>query len=323
MIDRRRGQCRRAADDHHPHARFAAVSPDCAYRVRDARPALHRRDDGAGRIRLASPPQTAISSSPGPCRATAPGSPSSLGTMRARRNPHGRVRRSNPRTITQIPAITAARASRPTAHHLHEVSGGGGITSNRVGGTALPRFLPPGRRHGIVADGGNPQFGTASDRFFLEVTSIKAQSISVDLTAAATAHHAQGEMVTGHEVRPTAALWPSPRITFSSRPSSAPRGCWRCRPRARKCRSPAVSTAAQLSGLGGQPSPGAWGRRSTAPIASGSASQCSGHAYSPPTTGTTLAITVASGYAAGWTLWSGARWSPWPCASGSIEDASS
>ena len=110
--------------------------------------------------------------------------------------------------------------------------------------------------------------------------------------------------------RPTAALSPSARITISSsRPSSAPRGCWSVGARGSQLPITRVTT-------GGANYPDWAGNRlswSLGPTLYGAnASDLlrnapGGTAYSPPATGTSLSMTVPADVPTGWIALVGAR----------------
>ncbi|MGE3396068.1 MAG: amidohydrolase family protein, partial [Sphingomonas sp.] len=88
---------------------------------------------------------------------------------------------------------------------VFEASGSGGLTSDRWGETNGIYRVPAagGELTRVMASGGNPHFGAASDRVFLEVVEEqKRRLISVDLNGGNRRNHAQGDLVTGYEVSP-------------------------------------------------------------------------------------------------------------------------
>ncbi len=113
---------------------------------------------------------------------------------------------SNMRTVSQNPGhYRRPRFSPDGGLIVYEASGGQGLTSNRWGSETGIFRIPSngGAATRILADGGNPQFGSASDRLFLEVTEQqKRKLVSVDLGGGNRRDHAQGEMVTGYELSP-------------------------------------------------------------------------------------------------------------------------
>lgn len=113
---------------------------------------------------------------------------------------------SNLRTVTQQPGhYRRPRFSPDGSVIVYDASGGQGLTSNswstNTGVYRVPANGGPSTR--ILADGANPQFGSASDRVFVEVDEQqKHKLISVDLNGGNRRDHAQGEMVTQYELSP-------------------------------------------------------------------------------------------------------------------------
>jgi imidazolonepropionase-like amidohydrolase/Tol biopolymer transport system component len=88
---------------------------------------------------------------------------------------------------------------------VFEGGGGGFLTSDRFAQERGIFRVPAagGAATRILASGGNPQFGAASDRVFLEVNEEqKNRLISVDLLGGNRRVHAQGDMVTEYEISP-------------------------------------------------------------------------------------------------------------------------
>jgi imidazolonepropionase-like amidohydrolase/Tol biopolymer transport system component len=113
---------------------------------------------------------------------------------------------SDLRTITQQPGhYRRPRFSPDGASIVYEASGSQGLTSNRwsdaTGIFRVPSAGGPSTR--ILAEGGNPQFGADASRVFVEVSEQQKQKlISVDLNGGNRREHAAGEMVTEYELSP-------------------------------------------------------------------------------------------------------------------------
>jgi imidazolonepropionase-like amidohydrolase/Tol biopolymer transport system component len=114
---------------------------------------------------------------------------------------------SGMRTITQTPGHYRRPRFSPDGQTIvFERGGGGELTSNRwtedrgvfrmpASGGAITR---------LSRDGGNPHFGAASDRVYLEVNEDqKLKLISTDLNGKDRRTHAQGDMVVEYQVAPT------------------------------------------------------------------------------------------------------------------------
>jgi len=112
----------------------------------------------------------------------------------------------NMQTVTRQPGhYRRPRFSPDGATIVFEASGSGGLTSDRWGETSGIYRVPAagGPLARVMGSGGNPHFGAASDRVFLEVNEEQRRRlISVDLNGGNRRNHAQGEMVTGYEVSP-------------------------------------------------------------------------------------------------------------------------
>jgi imidazolonepropionase-like amidohydrolase/Tol biopolymer transport system component len=114
---------------------------------------------------------------------------------------------SGMRTVTQTPGHYRRPRFSPDGQTIvFERGGGGELTSDRwtedrgifrmpAGGGAMTR---------LSRDGGNPHFGAASDRVYLEVNEDqKLKLISTDLNGKDRRTHAQGDMVVEYQVAPT------------------------------------------------------------------------------------------------------------------------
>ncbi|MDQ8758352.1 amidohydrolase family protein [Sphingosinicella sp. LHD-64] len=109
-------------------------------------------------------------------------------------------------TVTRQPGhYRRPRFSPDGSTIVFESSASQGLTSNRWSETTGVYRVPAngGELTRILSSGGNPQFGAASDRVFVEVNEEqKRKLISVDLSGGNRRNHAQGEMVTGYEISP-------------------------------------------------------------------------------------------------------------------------
>lgn len=88
---------------------------------------------------------------------------------------------------------------------VFEASGSQGLTSSRWGGaTGIFRIdVGGGLPTRILAEGSNPHYGADSTRLFVEITEDQKQKlISVDMLGGNRRTHAQGDMVTQYEVSP-------------------------------------------------------------------------------------------------------------------------
>jgi imidazolonepropionase-like amidohydrolase/Tol biopolymer transport system component len=222
---------------------------------------------------------------------------------------------SNVRTITQNPGhYRRPRFSPDGQIVVYEASGSGGLTSNRwsdsTGIFRVPANGGPSTR--ILAEGGNPQFGAASDRVFVEVGEQQKQKlISVDLSGGARREHAQGEMVTQYELSPDGRtlayredynlfVTPFPgaahALDVSARGSQLPV----TRVTANGGNYPAWTANGRLSWSLG---PTLYG----ANVSDMLRSAPGGGSYTPPTTGTSLSMTVPADVPQGLTALVGAR----------------
>ena len=113
---------------------------------------------------------------------------------------------SGMRTVTQQPGhYRRPRFSPDGATIVYELSGSGGLTSDEWSATTGVFRISSagGASTRILGEGGNPHFGATADRVFLEVSQEqKLRLISVDLNGGNRRDHAQGDLVTGYEVSP-------------------------------------------------------------------------------------------------------------------------
>ncbi len=215
---------------------------------------------------------------------------------------------SNMRTVTQTPGhYRRPRFSPDGALIVYEASGGQGLTSNRwsseTGIYRIPSNGGPATR--ILADGGNPQFGSASDRVFVEVNEQqKLKFVSVDLNGGNRRDHAQGEMVTGYELSPDGRVLAfRENYNLYATPFFGAARVLELSARASQLPLVRVTT-------GGANYPAWAGNRLSwtmgATLYSATPAP-GGPAYTAPTTGTSLAVTVPADAPTGWTALVGAR----------------
>jgi imidazolonepropionase-like amidohydrolase/Tol biopolymer transport system component len=219
-------------------------------------------------------------------------------------------------TVTQQPGhYRRPHFSPDGATIVFEASASQGLTSNRWSETTGIYRVPAsgGALTRILASGGNPQFGAASDRIFVEVNEEqKRKLISVDLSGGNRRNHAQGEMVTGYEVSPDGGtlaftedynVFVTPffggvgMLNLSARGNQMPI-------------TRATANGGSYAGWtrGGQTLSWTMGPTLyTAQAASLLRTAPGGEAYSVPTTGTSLAITTAADRPQGITALVGAR----------------
>ena len=113
---------------------------------------------------------------------------------------------SDVRTVTrQAGHYRRPRFSPDGATIVYELAGTGGLTSGlwseQTGIFRVPAAGGDSTR--IVADGSNPHFGAAADRVFLEVADAQRRKlVSVDLGGGNRREHAQGDLITDFEVSP-------------------------------------------------------------------------------------------------------------------------
>jgi imidazolonepropionase-like amidohydrolase/Tol biopolymer transport system component len=187
--------------------RFAAVSPDGRQVVFETLGRLYVRDAaGSGAPRQLTAPDGDFQSFPSWSRdgsriVFVSWNDQRLGELRT-----VAADGSDMRTVTRQPGhYRRPRFSPDGATIVFEASGSQGLTSNRWSETSGVYRVPAGGGEltRILADGGNPQFGAASDRVFVEVgEQQKRKLISVDLNGGNRRDHAQGEMISGYELSP-------------------------------------------------------------------------------------------------------------------------
>jgi len=223
---------------------------------------------------------------------------------------------SDMRTITQQPGhYRRPRFSPDGATIVYELSGGGGLTSNQwsqaTGIFRVPSAGGPSTR--ILGEGENPHFGAASDRVFLEVSQDqKRKLISVDLLGGNRRDHAQGEMVTGYEVSPDGRtiafrenynLFVTPFFGGARVMDVGARGSQLPVTRVTTNGAAYASWARGGQRLAWSLGPTLYG----ADMAELVRAAPGGTAYSPPTAGTSLAMTVPADVPRGWVALVGAR----------------
>jgi imidazolonepropionase-like amidohydrolase/Tol biopolymer transport system component len=228
---------------------------------------------------------------------------------------------SNLRTITQTPGhYRRPRFSPDGATIVYEASGGQGLTSNRwsteTGIFRVPSNGGPATR--ILADGGNPQFGATSDRVFVEVNEQqKLKLVSVDLNGGNRRDHAQGEMVTGYELSPDGrTLAFRENYNLYATPFFGAARVLEVSARASQLPLVRVTT-------GGANYPAWAGNRLSWTMGAtlyNATPAPGGPAYTPPTAGTSLAMTVPADAPTGWTALVGARIVTMANAQGGIVD---
>jgi imidazolonepropionase-like amidohydrolase/Tol biopolymer transport system component len=294
--------------------RFAQVAPDGRRIVFETLGRLYIADSAGGAPRLLTPPDADFQLFPtwsrdGARIAFVSWNDARLGEIRT-----VAADGSNPRTITQIPGhYRRPRFSPDGATIVYEVSGGGGMTSNRwsaqTGIFRVPSAGGPATR--IVADGGNPQFGTASDRVFVEVVEQqKRKLISVDLNGGNRRDHAQGEMVTGYELSPDGrALAFTENYNLFVTPFFGAARTLELSAKGSQMPVTRVSTGGANyptwagNRLSWSLGPTLYGANASDLLRNGPG----GTAYSAPTAGTSLSMTVPADVPAGWTALVGAR----------------
>jgi imidazolonepropionase-like amidohydrolase/Tol biopolymer transport system component len=222
---------------------------------------------------------------------------------------------SNLRTITRDPGhYRRPRFSPDGGTIVYELAGGGGLTSNQWSGNTGVFRIPAagGAAARILGEGAGPHFGAASDRVFLEVNEQqKRKLISVDLGGGNRREHAQGEMVTGYEVSPDGRtiafrenynLFVTPFfggarvLDVSARGSQLP-----------VTRVTSNGAAYASWAQGGRRL--AWSLGPTLYTANTAdmLRLAPGGSYTPPASGTSLAMSVAADVPSGWTALVGAR----------------
>ncbi|HEX8535504.1 MAG TPA: amidohydrolase family protein [Allosphingosinicella sp.] len=112
---------------------------------------------------------------------------------------------SGMRTVTQVPGHYRRPRFSPDGQTIvFERGGGGFLTSDRWSEDQGVFRIPAagGEATLLVRNGGNPHFGAAGDRIFLEQGGEKLKLISVDWNGKDPRTHAQGEMAIEYQVSP-------------------------------------------------------------------------------------------------------------------------
>jgi imidazolonepropionase-like amidohydrolase/Tol biopolymer transport system component len=113
---------------------------------------------------------------------------------------------SGMRTVTQVPGHYRRPRFSPDGQTIvFERGGGGSLTSDRWSEDQGVFRIPAagGQPTLLVRNGGNPHFGAAGDRIFVEQGGEKLKLVSVDWNGKDPRTHAQGDMVTEYQVSPT------------------------------------------------------------------------------------------------------------------------
>ncbi len=198
---------------------------------------------------------------------------------------------------------------------VYEANGAGSLTSSRWTEASGIYRMPAGGGDAvrILASGSNPHFGAASDRIFLEVMDQqKRKLVSVDLGGGNRREHAQGDMVTGYEVSPDGAtLAFTENYNVFVTPFTGGVGMLNL-----SARGGQMPVTRVTRDGGSYPHWTAGGRNlawSLGPTLYGAATSAllrpapGGEAYSPPRTGTSLAMQVRADRPEGVTALVGAR----------------
>jgi imidazolonepropionase-like amidohydrolase/Tol biopolymer transport system component len=111
------------------------------------------------------------------------------------------------RTVTDMPGHYRRPRFSPDGQTIvFERGGGGYLTSDRFSGDqgVFRVAANGGAMTRLTREGGNPHFGAASDRVYLEQSADqKLKLVSVDMNGKDPRTHAQGELVTEYQVSPT------------------------------------------------------------------------------------------------------------------------
>ncbi|MGQ0590859.1 MAG: amidohydrolase family protein, partial [Sphingosinicella sp.] len=220
---------------------------------------------------------------------------------------------SDMRAVTRQPGhYRRPRFSPDGATIVFEAGGAGGLTSTRWSGTDGIYRVPAagGEMARVMGSGGNPHFGAASDRIFLEVTEEqKRRLISVDLGGGNRRNHAQGDMVTGYEVSPDGRtlaftenynVFVTPFFNGVGMLNLSARGTQM--PVTRATRNGGSYPNWTSSGLAWTLGPNLYSAATSSML-----SATPGQSYTPPQSGTSLSMTVASDQPTGQVALVGAR----------------
>jgi imidazolonepropionase-like amidohydrolase/Tol biopolymer transport system component len=235
---------------------------------------------------------------------------------------------SGPRTVTNIPGHYRRPRFSPDGQNIvFERGGGGHLTSDAWSENPGIFRVPAGGGEAVrlTSSGRNPHFGVAGDRVYMEVfEDQKLKLISVDWNGKDRRVHAQGDMAIGYEVAPTGDYLAF-RENYNAFLTPFFAGAKTVEVGAKANQLPVT----KLSGAGGQYLHwGAGGRtlawslgptlyRADAAAVIGTSP---GGTYTPPGSGTSLAITVPSDKPEGVTVLTGARILTMADASGGIID---
>ena len=289
-----------------------SVSPDGRRVVFETLGRLYIRDvGGGGAPRLLTAQRRRLPALPGLVARRQPDRLRLLERPAARRNQDGQCRRlRHADGHADSPAITAARVSRRTAASSSiEASGGAGPDLQPlVGGD---RHLPRVRQRRRPRRASSPTAATPSSAAPRTGSSSRSNEqqkrklISVDLNGGNRRDHAQGEMVTGYELSPDGrTLAFRENYNLYATPFFGGARVLELSARATQLPLVRVTTGgANYPCMGGQPAElddgaDALQRQPGCPAAP---------AYTPPATGTSLAVTVPADVPTGWTALVGAR----------------
>ncbi|HEY0625797.1 MAG TPA: amidohydrolase family protein [Allosphingosinicella sp.] len=114
---------------------------------------------------------------------------------------------SGMRTLSDIPGHYKRPRFSPDGQTIvFERGGGGGLTADRWSDQQGVYRMPAagGAATRLTSTGGNPQFGAANDRVYMDVTEDqKLKLVSVDMNGKDRRVHAQGDLVSEYQVSPT------------------------------------------------------------------------------------------------------------------------
>ena len=184
--------------------RFASVSPDGRQVVYEAFGRLYVKDISGGAARLLTPQDSDFQLFPSWSRdgsriAFVSWNDQRLGEIRTI-SPDG----SNLRTVTDVPGHYRRPAFSPDGSVIVFERGGGGFLTDDTwsDNPGVYRVAANGGSSSrVVGSGGNPHFGAAPDRIFMEVTEEqKRKLISTDLNGRDRRVHAQGDLIESYAV---------------------------------------------------------------------------------------------------------------------------